>query len=155
MFFAVILPFTTLVHELGHALVTIQLLKVPVEIRLGKTFKGEGLSFGKLTIKIQFMSGWVGFFRYNDADKNANRTRSILILLAGPISSLLLGCTCFVLYSYLELTMIIQYILKAIMNAALAQFLLTIIPIKYPSIFGAYNGLTSDGYKILRLMRTK
>ncbi|WP_456279399.1 site-2 protease family protein [Bacillus sp. AK128] len=127
------LPFTTFVHELGHALVASKLLKVPVEIRLGKKFKGNGFTVGRLTIKVQPLSGWVGFFSYNVSAEKGNKAKSIAIFLAGPFSSLLLCCICFLLISYVSFPTVVNFIMKAIMNAALAQFVITITPIRYPS----------------------
>ncbi|WP_176555734.1 M50 family metallopeptidase [Virgibacillus ndiopensis] len=153
MFVALILPFTTFVHELGHSLVASRLLKVPVEIRLGKRFEGRGLTFGRLTLKIQPLSGWVGFFSYDVSSEKESRINNIFIFLAGPISSLILCSTCFVLIYYVNFPSIFDYLMKAVANAALAQFVITIIPIKYPSFFGAYNGISSDGYKVIKLFR--
>ncbi|WP_456279404.1 site-2 protease family protein [Bacillus sp. AK128] len=146
---------TTFVHELGHAVVASKLLKVPVEIRLGKKFKGNGLTIGRLTVKVQAVSGWVGFFSYNVPPEKVNRAHNIAIFLAGPFSSLLLCCICFLLISYVSFPTAINFFMKSVMNAALVQFIITTIPIRYPSFFGAYRGISSDGYRVVKLLQRR
>ncbi len=152
LFVAIILPFTTFIHELGHAIAASKLLKVPVEIRLGNQFKGNGVTIGRITIKVQPLSGWVGFCSYNISPAKVNKATDIAIILGGPLSSLLLSCICFLLISYVSFPMVITYLMKSIMNAALVQFVITIIPIKYPAFFGSYSGISSDGYRVTKLL---
>lgn len=153
LFIALILPFTTFVHELGHALVATHLLKVPVEIKLGTTFNRKGLTLGRIHINIQLLSGWVGFFNYKAPTKKVSKSKQILIFLAGPLFSILLSSVCFTFLTYINVPMILNNLLKFIMHASLAQFLITIIPFKYPDFFGSYSGLSSDGYQIVKLIR--
>lgn len=126
-----------------------------MEIRLGKKFKGNGLTIGRLTIKVQPLSGWVGFFSYNVSPEKVNRANNIAIFLAGPILSLFLCCICFLLISHVNFPTIFNFLMKSVMNAALAQFVITIIPIRYPSFFGAYSGISSDGYKVTKLLQRR
>jgi len=39
--------------------------------------------------------------------------------------------------------------------ANFTQFFFTFIPMKYPSLFGAYSGMPSDGYQVLKILRSK
>nr|WP_239589341.1 M50 family metallopeptidase [Metabacillus crassostreae] len=155
MFISIILPFTTFVHELGHAIVAAHLLKVPVEIKLGTKFNGKGITLGKIHINIQLLSGWVGFFNFKATTEKVSKSKYILIFLAGPLFSFLLSTVCFTLLTYSNVPMILNDLVRFIMNAALVQFLITIIPFKYPAFLGSYSGLSSDGYNIIKVMRQR
>ncbi|MFD1739269.1 site-2 protease family protein [Bacillus salitolerans] len=152
LFVSLILPLTTFVHELGHALTALLLFKEPVGIRLGNSIKGSGFKVGKLTIKIQPLSGFVGFVDYPIPKDKNNSVLHALILIAGPVFSFTLCLFSYMLITFLDFQFIINYLLKSIMNASLAQFIFTIIPIRYPSLFGSYRGMPSDGYRVMKLM---
>lgn len=149
---SIIFPLTTFVHELGHALLALFLFKEPVEIRLGKPTTKSRFKLGKLTIKIQPISGWVGFTDFKIPKEMNNSIQHAIVLLSGPIFSFMLSLICFILEAYLDLGAIPSFFLKTITNAAFAQFVMTIVPIKYPSFLGAYKSMASDGFQLMQLI---
>ncbi|WP_226665279.1 M50 family metallopeptidase [Metabacillus litoralis] len=155
LFIAFILPLTTFVHELGHAITASTLLKAPVKIRLGTQYKGNGFTLGKINIKIQPLSGWVGFFKHDVPSDKVSKNSNLLIYLAGPIFSLLLFSICLITTSTLNFPTILDHLIKHISNASLLQFFITIVPLKYPAFLGSYSGTYSDGYRILKLLQPR
>ncbi|MDL4839910.1 M50 family metallopeptidase [Aquibacillus rhizosphaerae] len=155
LFVSLILPLTTLVHELGHALTALILFKEPVGVRLGSSFKGTGFKVGKLTFKIQPLSGWVGFVEYNIPKGKNNIVSNAMIMIAGPFFSFILGLICYISITFSDSQYIIIFLLKSIMNASLVQFIITILPIKYPSFLRAYKGMPSDGYRVMKLIMSR
>ncbi|WP_214481878.1 M50 family metallopeptidase [Bacillus sp. SM2101] len=155
LFITLILPFTTFIHELGHALPALLISKDPVEIRLGKSDKGTGITFGRLTIKIQPLSGWLGFAFFHIPKHKSMSVHHALVLLSGPLFSFMLSLFCYVLYTFLDFNSISSFLIKSIMHASLGQFILTIFPIKYPSFLWGYGGMPSDGYRVLKLLMNR
>ncbi|XQY93031.1 site-2 protease family protein [Metabacillus sp. HB246100] len=155
MMVAIILPFTTFIHELGHALTAAVLLKQPVDIILGMEEKTRSIRVGRMiTIKLQPLSGWVGFFRYSH-EKPMKKMTFILIMLSGPLFSLLLAISSYLFVSNVDIPPIVNKVIILIMNAAFIQCAITIIPVKYPSLMGAYNGVKSDGYQVVSCLCSK
>ncbi|MEQ2527274.1 site-2 protease family protein [Bacillaceae bacterium CLA-AA-H227] len=149
---SIIFPLTTFVHELGHALLSLFLFKEPVEIRLGKPTTKSGFKIGKLTIKVQPISGWVGYTDFKIPKDMNNSIQHASVLLFGPIFSFMLSLVCYILVAYLNLGSIPTFLIKLITQAAFVQFIITLLPIKYPSFFGSYKGMASDGYQLMQLI---
>jgi hypothetical protein len=53
----------------------------------------------------------------------------------------------------IKLSYLLSIILNAILMFSIGQFMITILPIKYNS--KPYTGFTSDGYKILQLLKIR
>ncbi|MCT2537309.1 M50 family metallopeptidase [Aquibacillus koreensis] len=155
LFIGFIFPLSTFIHELGHGLTALVLSKYPVEIRLGSSSKSFDWRIGRLTIKMQPFSGWIGFVQYRVTTGEDYKRDNNIILLNGPISSLVFSFLSYLLLRYINLPEIPYFIINAIMIASLVQFFITILPIKYPFIFGAYRNTPSDGYTILKLLKNK
>ncbi|MCT2534767.1 hypothetical protein NC661_04490 [Aquibacillus koreensis] len=153
VYFALVFPISTFIHELGHALPALILSKEKVEIRLGTRFKGSGVRFGRLTIKVQPFSGFTGVVNFNISKESNAKARNFWILILGPMFSFFLVVGCYFVITYNELPDVIDFLIRALMFASLAQFTLTIIPMKYPIFFGAYKGTPSDGYRVLMLFK--
>lgn len=151
IFFIVVAPTCTLLHEVGHGLGAISTSKSNVHIYLGKRTKDnkENFKLGRLHFHIQW--SFAGFAHWG---KGLDKRQRAVALAGGPIMSLLL-----VLLFWLFASLVSQSELRQLINWTvtynLIQFIITIIPITYPRWMGGYNGLPSDGLQLLRLLREK
>jgi len=149
----ILFPIITFLHECGHALTVLALTDRNVTILLGDGRKGIKWQWGRLGVVVGWFTGFVGFTRY-DQERLASR-QILWVTLAGPLVSLLLT----VLFSGLAFTWSnsqwFVLAMRTIAYAAFAQFLFTILPLRYPRWFLAYGGRTSDGWRILQLLRRK
>lgn len=151
IFFIVVAPTCTLLHEVGHGLGAISTSKSDVHIYLGKRTKDnkENFQLGRLHFHIQ--GSLSGFAQW---EKGLDKRQRAVALAGGPIMSLLL-----VLLFGLLVSLISQSEVRQLMNWALMfniiQFTGTIIPITYPRWMGGFSGLPSDGLQLLRLLREK
>lgn len=151
IFFMLIAPTCTLLHEVGHGLGAISTSKANVHIYLGKRTKDnkENFKLGRLHFHIQWALS--GFAQWG---KGLDKRQRAVALVGGPIMSLLLA----LLFGLLA-PLVSQGELRQLMNWTTAynliQFIVTIIPITYPRWMGGFNGLPSDGLQLLRLLREK
>ena len=147
------MPITTFLHECRHTLAVLALTDRDATILLGGRRKSLKWQWGKLTVVIRWFTGFVGFTKY---DQEGLTSRQILwITLAGPLVSLLLTVVCAGLASAWNNAEWFLQLMKMIAYAAFAQFLFTILPLRYPRWLLAYGGKTSDGWRILQLLRGK
>ena len=122
-----IIQLATAFHELGHAIPAVIFSDDKVKMVLGNKRLNKKLKINKLSI-------------------------SIMICIGGPLTSLIIGVISFILSNSVihEITSKLL-VFSAIYNIFL--FLLTIIPIIYPSWVGKLGGRLSDGYKAIRIFR--
>lgn len=147
----VIFPITTFLHECGHAFTGLSLTNKEFTIQLGNGHNTLKLIRRRLHVIIGLFSGFVGYTRY---DKNQLSTRHILLItIAGPIVSLVFAGLCFFLSALWNEVPSQGVILSAFAYANLAQLLFTIIPFRYPQWLPGYRGMTSDGWRILEILR--
>ena len=142
---------STFLHECGHALTALALTNREVTILLGDGRKGVRWRKGRLQVVIGWFTGFVGFARY-DREQIAPH-RILWITLAGPLVSLLL-CILFggIAFIWSEPQWLVS-VVRTLAYATFAQFLFTILPLRYPRWFLAYGGKTSDGWRILEILR--
>jgi len=107
-----------------------------------------------ITFYLQPFSGPVGFSYWEAEAPEQHWT-----FLAGPLVSLVLGIIfsiiTFLSRSHTHTFSILYYVWQVAAICAFAQFALTLIPIRYPSWFGQYAGLPSDGYKLLQFLKNR
>jgi len=144
-------PISTFLHECGHAMTALALTNQDVTILLGDGRKGVKWQRGRLRVVLGWFTGFVGFTKY-DQEQIASR-RILWITLAGPLVSLLLAFLSWSLTSIWGESRWLVSAMRIIAQAAFAQFLFTILPLKYPRWFLAYGGKTSDGWRIVQLLR--
>ncbi|WP_099609964.1 hypothetical protein [Vibrio fujianensis] len=145
--FVLVMPSVMLLHELGHA--TPQLLTGhAVEIRLGSGSNAKEFRVGKLKLLITPLSMNVGFA---SIERDVSKNLQAVSLLMGPVVSLIL-CIGLYLLSRYQLPYLAQFLVNFGLYYSLFQFLCTSIPIYYPSYFGAYEGMPSDGRQLLELL---
>lgn len=149
LFFMIVGPACTLLHEIGHGVGAIATSKSNVHIYLGKINKNnkENIKLGRLHFHIQW--SFAGFAHWG---KGLDKRQRAVALAGGPIMSLLLALLFGLLASFVSQSVWHQLVTwTAIYN--LIQFLITVIPMTYPRWMGAYQGMSSDGLKLLRLLR--
>jgi hypothetical protein len=152
-----VLPAVTFVHELGHALPARAFSRSPVIVLLGRKRpayredpSAHGIDLGVFRLIVKPFSGFAGYC-YWSVDSITPR-QHILTLAGGPIASALLALLLWQAAVHVDFggaALLLQWAAVA----ALIQFLVTAIPIRYPRWWGGYDGMASDGYKILRLLR--
>lgn len=156
LLYILLMPILTFLHELGHAVVAIFYTSDEVLIQIGNGTLDYNIKIRKLYIKftgykslIQVAYGQIIW--QNDCTK----FRKIMITAAGPFVSILVFLlSTIVLYKFsYSLNYTYKILLRSISFYSLIQFLITIIPLKY-KIY-PYKDMTSDGYKIIKLIRRK
>ncbi|EOW0796655.1 site-2 protease family protein [Vibrio vulnificus] len=144
----VITPTLTLAHELGHALP--QLLKgYPVKIVLGLGSDVRTLNWGNLSISSTKVPMHVG---YSEISSRCSSKERVISLAMGPLTSLGM-CTLLYFASKFQLPYLLSYCINFGLYFSLLQTLVTAVPMQYPSIFGAYEGMHSDGKQILEILK--
>lgn len=148
----IIAPLSTLLHELGHALMALALTSSSVSIQLGQKGRMWIAKLGsRLTIRL-FMEPGAIFGIYRLLPKpSLTRIQDIGITLGGPVTSLIL----LILFSGLGLTLgwADVWKLPAIINLIIV--LNSGFPWSYPSWQGIHGGLPTDGLQLWRLIRQK
>ncbi len=160
-------PFETFIHELAHALTSRILTKQPTQVYLGiipqddevfnpllKRPRTLVFSLAGISFHLKPFSGPLGFAHWEPVDEH-----ELWTYLAGPLASLLLAIifsvTTYFARSHVHAFSIWYYINEFAAIAAFLQFLLTIIPMRYPSWWWKYAGYPSDGYQVLQILRSR
>jgi len=167
VYICVIGPLETLVHELAHALTSRILTKQPVQVYLGSIPQDDEMfdpsikrprtlifTLAGVTFHLKPFSGPIGFAHWEPVDEH-----ELWTYLVGPLASLLLAIifsvTTYFARSHTHTFSIWYYINEIAAIAAFVQFLVTIIPIRYPSWWWLYAGYPSDGYQVLQILRSR
>ena len=167
VYICIIGPLETLVHELAHTLTNHFLTRQPVQVYLGIIPQGDEvynepikrsrtLNFTVVGVSFHLkpFSGPIGFAHWEPVDQH-----EVWTYLAGPLASLVLAIifsvTTYFARSHTHTFSIWYYINQVAAIAAYMQFLVTIIPIRYPSWWWRYAGYPSDGYLILQTLRAR
>ncbi|MBN1921433.1 MAG: hypothetical protein JW892_09325 [Anaerolineae bacterium] len=143
----IVLPLMTLVHELSHALAVLVLTDHEVTVRLGNSDKQLKRRWNRLQFCIGWATGFIGTFHY--ADEGVAPYRNLAIHLAGPLASLLLALLGWGITSLREIPLWLARAGNAMAIAACIQFLITILPMRYPRWLPGYGGKSSDGWRAL------
>lgn len=148
----IVFQLTTIIHELGHAIPARVFTKDKVTIYLGVGNSKRNFNIGDLQVVLRGFHPFTGFALWN-GDK-LTRLGKVLSTLGGPLISLIVGIGLFLLTRKVSHT-ILNNLGTFMSYYNLLQFIVTAIPIKYPSWWGAYGGITSDGYKALQVLKEK
>lgn len=158
IFLAIILsrPFTTLVHELGHALPALVFTKKEVTIYIGSygsLEKSYPFQLGRLSIFFtpKFVHLQQGLCSHQGA---ATIGQSILIVLGGPVFSLLLGLFFSWLILFYKDQQIIAFVMGIFLVSGIFDFINNIIPSKDPLIMHDGRTTHNDGYQLQQLLKT-
>ena len=149
IFFLLVIPICTLLHEIGHGIGVVTTSSSHVHIYLGMKNKNnkENFNLGRMHFHIQW--SYIGFAYWS---KDLNKRQKAFALAGGPIMSLLLTVV-FGYLSFFEYEVMLRQLFgwTAIYNVI--QFFVTIIPIKYPRWMGAYHGFPSDGLQLIQVLK--
>ncbi|WP_343337391.1 hypothetical protein TPELB_24180 [Terrisporobacter petrolearius] len=150
--FIVFMPILTIIHEIGHAIPALIFTNGEVSVNIGNYNLIKKIKINRLTININGYKSLVdisyGYIKCTDID---SKLKSILVFAGGPVSSLFISLLSFLYLKNTNLLYIPMIIFNAISMFSFVQFMSTILPIKYKT--RPYNGFTSDGYKILQLLK--
>lgn len=158
VFFALILsrPFTTLVHELGHALPALAFTDNKVTIYIGsyghleKSFK---LNIGQLEILFT-----PKLFHLGQGLCSHSQTRtlgqSITIVLGGPVFSLLLGLLFSWLILFYKNQPEIAFVMGIFLTSGIFDFIANIIPNSEPLIMHDGRTTHNDGFQFRQMLQT-
>jgi len=148
----IIAPFSTLLYELGHALMALALTSSSVSIQLGQKGRMLKANLGRRLTMCLYMDPGVIFGIYRLLPKpSLSRSQDLGITLGGPLTSLLLV----ILFSGLGLSLgwADVWKLPAIINLFIA--LNSGFPWNYPSWQGIQGGFPTDGLQVWHLIRQR
>ena len=152
--FTIVLPTSILIHELGHALSIISFSKkAEADIFFGSRSKERKLKFKIGRVNFYITMAFSGFCFVSNLDKipPLSYKQSLIIDIGGPLASLIASLF-FYMCSFLftgELSSFFNNF--AIINLLL--LLLSALPFKYSSIDKHLAGYSSDGLRILNLLK--
>lgn len=149
-------PFTTLVHELGHAFPALIFTKQKVTIYIG--------SYGDLKKSCAFQLGRLRVFftpklislEQGLCSHQGTKTigQSILIVLGGPIFSLILGLAFSSFILQYKDQPIIAFVMGIFLVSGIFDFINNIIPSKDPMVLHNGSVTHNDGYQLQQLFQT-
>jgi hypothetical protein len=140
-FFFLIAPILTTLHELSHAAIP-ALNGEEVKVSVGKS-SIFNLHFRNLKVELGLLKPWIGYTDWS-------RESTVLQLFLGPLVSLALGISFYILSSRVEE---FKGLLLACTGWCLFQFLFTIVPVKYPTFLGYSNDQKSDGWQAAEILK--
>ncbi len=149
-------PFTTLIHELGHALPALAFTEKEVIVYVG--------SYGNIERSSHFNIGRLHFIftpritqlQLGLCQHRAPKTiaQSMAIVFGGPLFSLLLGLVCaYFILQYKEQPYI-AFAIAIFLTSGLLDFLVNIIPDKKPMYLHDGSISYNDGYQFMQLVQT-
>lgn len=145
-------PITTIIHELGHAILASVLTEQPVQIKVGAGQHTFNYQFKRIELLLagkMMISGHTAF-----SDLNLTKIKLLSILLAGPIFS--------ALASSFGVLLIYQTKLHPAIDAVIVGWTCTHLLCFIRNIFPAYlhnpeskdsKGVPSDGLQIYRILK--
>ncbi|GLR18412.1 tetratricopeptide repeat protein [Portibacter lacus] len=144
---------TTFIHELGHSMSALLLTDGPVNMYVGtdrNVQEKKQLKLGRLTIHFSFII-WnldIGLCAHRESE---SRIKNIIIILSGPLFSLLLASVLLFLLFQENIDDGIKFILAILMISSFWDFIINLIPshiaFKLPNGHTVYN----DGRQLLEL----
>ena len=157
----VLRSFTTLIHELGHALPALLFTRDTVKVYVGTygdTKDSYQLRLGRLALffRINLLDWKIGMCEHQGGTSIWQR---VIIILGGPLASVLLSIPLFLAILQGDLSQLLAGILMIFIIAALIDFFVNIIPVAHP--IDMHDGSISfnDGYQLYilfgRLLRSK
>jgi RsiW-degrading membrane proteinase PrsW (M82 family) len=152
LFYLVVIPLSILLHEVGHAVGILLFTKRNAKVYLGPIIESNKETFKFYRIHFYIKWAYYGFCYYTDGNKNLTKKEAIPFALGGPLASLVIAVLAYFSLSYIEVDHIREFIYGiALLN--FFNFILTIIPIRYPKWWGPFSGRPSDGYRVLYELR--
>lgn len=145
IFFLIVAPTLTLLHEMGHSIVPLAKGE-QVYITIGG-YEGSPIVLGKLSITYAGpLMPWVGYTKWTG-------NRDFARLALGPLVSLALVILCYWLISHSS-SRHLSIFLKLILYWSIGAFVFTAFPFKYPTFMVKNPTDESDGKQIVEIVRT-
>ncbi len=149
---------TTLFHELGHAIPALMFTNKKVEVYIGSYGDSEKtiqLEFGRLKIYLNWniITWQLGMCRHEQIA--ANLWKETIILLGGPIASLLISIPLLLTLKHIESNSTLQLVSIIFIAAAAFDFFTNMIPSSKP--IEIHNGKKTycDGYALYQIYKRK
>ena len=147
LLYALVEPLALLVHELAHAAAVLAFTDGDAAVVVGSD-DGWQWQRGRLSVTVDPTTAaalWYGVFR---CETLPDRTwQAVAVPLAGPAATLgvFLGVTALITVS----AGVVQFVLYALFWAELTRLIATLVPVQYPSWWGQYAGMPSDGRRAM------
>lgn len=148
-------PITTFFHELGHAIPALLFTRGPVGMYIGSygdTSKSTILKFGRLIILFRYkITEWqLGLCTHQSG---AKIWQELLIVLGGPLVSLVLGISCYYLILQYSDHSFLTLALATLLVSGVLDFLANIIPSSDPVELNDGGLILNDGAQLKYLMK--
>lgn len=146
---------TTFIHELGHAIPSLMFTEGDVQIHIGSYGDDKNssqFSLGRLKTFFKFdVFNWnIGLCQHQGAKTVA---QTLLIILGGPVFSLLIGIVLlFLIFNYTWSNGII-FIFSFFILASIYDFFVNILPIDYPIQMADGTVTYNDGTMLTKVLR--
>lgn len=153
---AVLRPFTTFLHELGHAIPSLLYTKEEITIYIG--------SYGDPEKSLYFRIGRLKiFFKYNPllwdsglcvpGETDLSIYKNIIIVLMGPLTSLIIGALCLYVSLCLSKSDSITYVTLMIAISSFIDFYQNIVPDPMPITLHGVGQVHNDGQQLKMLLK--
>jgi len=149
-------PFTTTVHELGHAIPSLLFTDKPVTVYVGSYGNIDNtwqIAIGRLKyiFKLNLLDWNMGMCQH---DGKVSRWQNVLIVLGGPIFSLLLGLTLWFFYTSFS-SEIALFVVAVFVVSTILDFIVNIIPSNKPLRLHDGGAMMNDGSQLVYLLQTR
>ena len=149
-------PFLTLAHELGHAITGLLVTDRRWTAVVGDTDGYRLPVTSRLTVVFgpnAFREPWFGFVQC-DGDTALSGRATVAVNLAGPLVSAVAVVGLFAAASatdwWIADAVFVPLVVWQVFTVAV-----TLAPVRYPSGWGGYGGMESDGRRIVRAIRSE
>lgn len=151
--YIIFMPVLALIHELGHAIPALIFTKDEVIINIGNSNLKKQIKLNRLVINIYgYRSIMDVSYAYVNWKPLESKFKSIIMIAGGPIASLCTSIGLYLILDKIQLSYLMMIIFNGILLFSIGQFIVTALPMKY-SANSPYKGFTSDGYKVLQLLK--
>ncbi len=151
----VLRSFTTLFHEMGHAIPALLFSREKVQVYIGTyggTEDGASLSLGRLDIffKFNFLAWNIGMCRHAG---QMTLWRSFLIILGGPIASLMIAVPLLFFLPHTAAQPLLHFMIFVFVAAAVLDFVSNLFPFGSQMYTGNGDAIYNDGLQLVGLCK--
>ena len=142
------------IHEMGHAIsIVLHNKQAKAEVYLGSISKENKwkLSFGRITCYLTIAFSGICYVANAEELPSTTNKQRLLILVGGPIASLLGFVVLYVISHYSS--GVLGNIINTTAMTSFCIFLFSLIPFKYPSFLKNIGGAQTDGLKMLKILK--
>jgi hypothetical protein len=151
----VLRSFTTLFHEMGHAIPALLFSKEKVQVYIGTygdTEHGASFSLGRLDIffKFNFLAWNIGMCRHQG---QTNAWRNFLIIVGGPIASLLIAIPLLFFLPQAQAQPLLHFSIFVFVGAAMLDLVSNLFPYGSQMHTDSGKSIYNDGMQLLSLWK--